>query len=72
MSNGEVEVYVTPYWATVHCQPRRERVAQHFPEQFGFEVYPPRIRRYQVRYRRRIEVLTPLFPGYCFTSIELQ
>jgi len=47
-------------------------VAQHFLERFGFEVYLPRIRRYQTRYRRRIKVLRPLFPGYCFTRIELQ
>jgi transcription antitermination factor NusG len=60
------------YWAATQLEPHRERVAQYFLEQFGFEVYLPWVRRYQIRWRRRIEFLTPLFPGYCFTRIELQ
>jgi len=32
----------TPYWATVQCQPHRERVAERFLPQFSFEVYLPR------------------------------
>jgi transcription antitermination factor NusG len=61
-----------PYWATVQCQPHRERVAEHFLRMFGFEVYLPRIRRQQIRYRRPVEFLVPLFPSYCFARIELQ
>jgi transcription antitermination factor NusG len=60
------------YWAATQLEPHRERVAQFFLQQFGFEVYLPWVRRYQMRWRRRIEFLTPLFPGYCFTRIELQ
>lgn len=59
-------------WATTQIKPRRERVAKYFLEQFDFQIYVPRIRRYQIRYHRRVEFLTPLFPGYCFTRIELQ
>jgi hypothetical protein len=47
-------------------------VAEYFLEQLGFEVYLPRVRHYWIRYNRRIEHLAPLFPGYCFTRIELQ
>jgi transcription antitermination factor NusG len=60
------------YWAATQLQPRRERVAEHFLRLFGFEVYLPRVRRYQIRWHRRIEMLTPLFPAYCFTRIEMQ
>jgi transcriptional antiterminator RfaH len=60
------------YWAATQLQPHRERVAQYFLEQAGFEVHLPRIRQRGVRYGRRVEVLTPLFPSYCFTRIELQ
>jgi hypothetical protein len=69
---SDAEVYAVPYWCTVQCQPHRERVAEHFLRLFGFEVYLPRVRHYQTRWRRRIERLTPLFPGNCFTRIELQ
>lgn len=60
------------YWAATQLEAHRERKAQHFLEQFGFEVYLPRVRRFQTRWHRRIEMLTPLFPGYCFTRVELQ
>jgi transcription antitermination factor NusG len=47
-------------------------VAQYFLEQAGFEVYLPKI-SYRRRYKgRRLTVLSPLFPGYLFTRIELQ
>jgi transcription antitermination factor NusG len=60
------------YWVATQLQPRRERVAEHFLRLFGFEVYLPRVRRYQIRWHRRIEMLVPLFPQYCFTRIEMQ
>jgi transcriptional antiterminator RfaH len=69
---SDAEVHVAPYWCTIQCQPHRERVAEHFLRLFGFEVYLPRVRHHQFRWRRRIERLMPLFPGYCFTRIELQ
>jgi transcription antitermination factor NusG len=60
------------YWVATQLQPRRERVAEHFLRLFGFEVYLRRVRRYQIRWHRRVEMLVPLFPQYCFTRIELQ
>jgi transcriptional antiterminator RfaH len=47
-------------------------VAQYFLEQAGFEIYLPKI-SYRRRCKgRRLTVLSPLFPGYLFTRIELQ
>jgi transcription antitermination factor NusG len=60
------------YWAATQLQAHRERVAEHFLQQFGFEVYLPRVRRHRIRWRRRIEYFTPYFPGYGFTRIKLQ
>ncbi len=60
------------YWAATQLEAHRERVAEHFLAQFGFEVYLPRLRRYLIRWHRRIEYFTPYFPGYCFTRIALQ
>ena len=50
----------------------REKVAQYFLEQAGYEVYLPKIRQRRHHKGRRIEVLSPLFPGYLFTRIELR
>jgi hypothetical protein len=58
------------YWAATQLQAHRERVAAHFLEQFGFEVYLPRVRRHLIRWRCRIDYFTPYFPGYCFTRID--
>jgi len=57
------------YWAATRLEANREKVAQFFLEQAGFEVYLPLVRW---RTRRRRTRVTPLFPGYCFTRIELQ
>jgi transcription antitermination factor NusG len=57
------------YWAATRLEANRERVAQFFLEQAGYEVYLPLVRW---RTRRRRTRVTPLFPGYCFTRIELQ
>ncbi len=32
------------YWAATQLQKNRERVAEYFLQQFGFEVYLPRVR----------------------------
>jgi hypothetical protein len=48
-------------WAATQLQAHRERVAEHFLQQFGFEVYLPRVRRHRIRWRRRIEYFTPYF-----------
>jgi len=57
------------YWAATRLEANREKVAQFFLEQAGFEVYLPLVRW---RTRRRRTRVTPLFPGYCFTRTELQ
>jgi transcriptional antiterminator RfaH len=57
------------FWAATRLETRREKVAQFFLEQAGFEVYVTKIR---YRRCRRIELLSPLLPGYLFTRIELQ
>jgi transcriptional antiterminator RfaH len=46
-------------------QPQREHMALHVLEQAGFEVR-------RIRYSRRIEVLTALFPTYAFVRIMSQ
>jgi transcriptional antiterminator RfaH len=38
----------------------------------GYATYFPRLRERRISHGRRIEVRPPLFPGYCFVSIELQ
>jgi transcriptional antiterminator RfaH len=60
------------YWAAAQLQPQREQLALYFLEHAGFEVYSPRVREHRWRYKRRVEVVGPLFPGYCFVSVELQ
>jgi len=61
-----------PYWAATQTEAHRERVAERFLKQFGFEVYLPRVWQRWHRFGRRINVRQPYFPGYCFTRIELQ
>jgi hypothetical protein len=31
------------YWSATQLQPHRERVVEHFLQQFGFEVYLPQV-----------------------------
>jgi hypothetical protein len=37
------------YWAVAQLEAHRERVAEHFLKQFGFEVYLPRVHRFLMR-----------------------
>jgi len=60
------------YWAATQTEAHRERVAERFLKQFGFEVYLPRVWQRWHRFGRRINVRAPYFPGYIFTRIELQ
>jgi hypothetical protein len=55
------------YWAATRLEANRERVAQRFLEQAGYEVYLPKVRW---RTRRRRTRVSPLFPGYAFVGIE--
>jgi hypothetical protein len=57
------EVSLMAYRVATQLEKNRERVAEYFLAQFGFEVYLPRVRHHWIRYHRRIEVLRPYFPG---------
>ena len=60
------------YWAVARLEPQRERLALHCLALAGFETYFPRLREKRISHGRRIEVRPPLFPGYCFLTIEAQ
>src|SRR5215510_3510879 len=60
------------YWAAARLEPRREQLALHCLALNGYTTYFPRIREGRVVGGRKIDVRSPLFPGYCFVSIELQ
>ena len=58
-------------WYAVHTQPQAEGKAEFNLRRQGFEVYCPRLRK-QRRHARRIDtVLTPLFPRYLFTALDV-
>jgi transcriptional antiterminator RfaH len=54
-----------PYWAACQLQASRTRLAEHFLQLNGYEVYCPRIRTAH-------NGSALLFPAYAFVSIELQ
>ena len=56
------------YWAVARLQPQREALALQCLKLAGYETYLPRLRER----RRKVEVRSPLFPGYAFLAIELQ
>jgi transcription antitermination factor NusG len=60
------------FWACARLESQRESVAQHFLQLAGYQVYIPRIREQRLRYRRRVEVIAPLFPAYGFVMVEQQ
>jgi transcription antitermination factor NusG len=60
------------YWAAARLEPRREQLALQCLALNGYTTYFPRILERRVSRGRKIEVRPPLFPGYCFVSIELQ
>ena len=60
------------YWTVARLEPHRERLALHCLSLSGFVTYLPRLRERRIRAGRKTEVLAPLFPGYCFLTIEAQ
>src|SRR5262249_47058449 len=60
------------YWAVARLAPHQERVALYHLARVGFETYLPRLRERRISHGRRIEARPPLFPGYCFLTIEAQ
>ena len=65
-------LFAMGYWTAVQVQPRRDRLALHFLELFGFETYAPRLRDRRIIRGRRVVQNPLLFPGYLFCLIELQ
>jgi transcriptional antiterminator RfaH len=61
------------FWCAARLQAQREHLALRFLALNGYETYFPQIREQRRTPRgRKIEVRSPLFPGYCFVAIELQ
>ena len=57
------------YWAVARLEPHREQLALHCLGLAGYETYFPGLRE---THGRKIEVRPPLFPGYCFLTVEAQ
>ena len=38
----------------------------------GYQTYFPRLREHRISHGRRNEIRPPLFPGYCFLTVEAQ
>ena len=60
------------YWAVARLEPRREQLALRCLGLAGYETYFPRLREHWISHGRRIEIRPPLFPGYCFLTVEAQ
>ena len=60
------------YWAVARLEPRREQLALRCLGLAGYETYFPRLREHRISHGRRIEIRPPLFPGYCFLTVEAQ
>jgi transcriptional antiterminator RfaH len=60
------------YWTVARLEPHRERLALHCLGLAGFETYLPRLRERRLSHGRKITATPPLFPGYCFLTIEAQ
>src|SRR5262249_42559113 len=60
------------YWAVARLEPHREQLALRCLGLAGYQTYFPRLREHRISHGRRIEVRPPLFPGYCFLTVEAQ
>jgi hypothetical protein len=60
------------YWCVARLQHHREQLALDCLKRGGYGTYYPRLREQRRSHGRKIEARPPLFPGYCFVSIELQ
>lgn len=60
------------HWYVIGTKSHHERIAQIALEQFGVEIFSPRIKEHRVVRRVRREVINPLFPGYVFARFELE
>ena len=55
-----------------HPNRLREQLALRCLGLAGYETYFPRLREHRISHGRRIEIRPPLFPGYCFLTVEAQ
>src|SRR6516164_9214631 len=60
------------YWAVARLEPHREQLALRCLGLADYETYFPRLREHRISHGRRTEIRPPLFPGYCFLTIEAQ
>jgi transcriptional antiterminator RfaH len=60
------------YWAVARLEPHREQLALRCLGLAGYETYFPRLRERRISHGRKIEIRPPLFPGYCFLTVEAQ
>ena len=60
------------YWAVARLEPHRERLALHCLGLAGYVTYLPRIRERRLSHGRWVKIRAPLFPGYCFLTVEAQ
>ena len=57
------------YWSVARTELRREATAAHFLALSGFTTYTPKLRELRARNGRKVERVSPLFPGYLFIQI---
>ena len=60
------------YWAVARLEPHREQLALRCLGLADYETYFPRLREHRISHGRRTEIRPPLFPGYCFLTVEAQ
>lgn len=58
-------------WFVVHTKAHAERKAATHLEQQGFGIFFPRLRKLVRHARQERQVLTAMFPGYIFVSLDL-
>lgn len=59
-------------WYVAQTHPRSENWAiEHLARQ-GFETFFPRFRKRQIRWKRDLTVLAPVFPGYVFVTFDIE
>lgn len=71
-ARSELVGQAVSFWAVSRLALNHERLALHCLTLAGFTTYLPRLRERRISHGRKIERQPPLFPGYCFTWIELQ
>ena len=58
-------------WYALRTRSRQEKMTSKFLQKTGIEVFLPTISRVRQWKDRRMRVLFPLFPGYCFVRCDV-